>query len=292
MKTWRLISFIFIAIGMTAIQAHARDLKDIQQDGVIRHLGVPYANFVSGDGSGLDVELIQLFAKEIGVKYQYVEASWGSVISSLTGRQFTTAGTAVTLGDEVPVRGDLIANGLTVLPWRQQLLDFSRPTFPTQVWLVTSAASPMQPITPNDSIERDIEAVKKQLPLKSVLTIKATCLDPSLYALDKVGAKSIDFKGSLNDLAPAVLKGLADSTLLDVPDSLIALEKWPSQIKIIGPVSATQEMAVAFRKDSPELKQAFAAFLKNIWEDGTYAKMVQKYYPDVFDYYPEFFASR
>ena len=89
-----------------------------------------------------------------------------------------------------------------------------------------------------------------------------------------------------------MLKGLADSTLLDVPDSLIALEKWPSQIKIIGPVSATQEMAVAFRKDSPELKRAFAAFLQKLWEDGTYGKMVQKYYPDVFDYYPEFFASR
>jgi ABC-type amino acid transport substrate-binding protein len=283
---------LIITIGLAAVQASGRDLKDIQQDGVIRHLGVPYANFVSGDGRGLDVELIQLFAKEIGVEYQYVEASWSSVISSLVGRQYTTASNTVTLGDEVPVRGDLIANGLTVLPWRQQLLDFSRPTFPTQVWLVTSAASPLQPISPNGSIEKDIEAVKNQLPLKSVLTVKATCLDPSLYALDKVGAKSIDFKGSLNDLAPAVLKGLADSTLLDVPDSLIALEKWPSQIKIIGPVSATQEMAVAFRKDSPELKQAFAVFLKKIWENGTYAKMVQKYYPDVFDYYPEFFASR
>jgi ABC-type amino acid transport substrate-binding protein len=88
------------------------------------------------------------------------------------------------------------------------------------------------------------------------------------------------------------MKGEADATLLDVPDALVALDKWPGQIKILGPVSKQQEMGVAFRKDTPELYNAFAIFLKKIQQDGTYNSLVTKYYPDVFVYYPNFFIPK
>jgi hypothetical protein len=82
-----------------------RDLKEVLQAGVLRHLGVPYANFVTGSGDGLDVELIQLFAGHLGVRYEYVNSSWKQVIG------------------EQPIRGDLIANGFTMLPWREKIID-------------------------------------------------------------------------------------------------------------------------------------------------------------------------
>ena len=63
-------------------------------------------------------------------------------------------------------------------------------------------------------------------------------------------------------------------------------------MKILGPVSEQQEMAVGFRKDSPELQGAFAKFFKKIQEDGTYTNLVKKYYPDVFYYYPDFFTIK
>jgi ABC-type amino acid transport substrate-binding protein len=66
--------------------ALAADLQEIKEKGVIRHLGIPYANFVTGSGDGLDVELVKLFAQDLGVRYEYVEASWESVIGDLTGK--------------------------------------------------------------------------------------------------------------------------------------------------------------------------------------------------------------
>jgi ABC-type amino acid transport substrate-binding protein len=48
-------------------------------------------------------------------------------------------------------------------------------------------------------------------------------------------------------------------------------------------------MGVAFAKHSHLLKEAFNRFLAEIKADGTYRGLVQKYYPAVFDYYPEFF---
>lgn len=272
--------------------ATARDLQDIKKEGVLRHLGVPYANFVNGADRGLDVELMQLFSAETGVRYEYVPTNWKGVIGDLTGNKVIVEGDNVKIVDKVPIRGDVIANGLTVLPWRQKVLDFSAPTFPTQVWLVAGSRSDLRPIKPTGDLQRDIAMVKSLMAGKTVFGVTATCLDPALYNLDEVHAVSKLFGGSLNELAPAVLKGEAEATLLDVPDSLVALAKWPGEVKILGPVSEQQEMAVGFRKESPELQQAFARFYKKIWDDGTYAKLVKKYYPDVFYYYPDFFSGQ
>lgn len=72
---------------MTAT-AFAVDLADIRQRGALRHLGIPYANFVTTTGDrmdGLDVELIRLFAKHLGVRYELVETSWSEAFVDLTG---------------------------------------------------------------------------------------------------------------------------------------------------------------------------------------------------------------
>ncbi|MBV5306289.1 MAG: transporter substrate-binding domain-containing protein [Desulfobulbaceae bacterium] len=286
-----LLFFVFASACMIG-HAAARDLADIKKAGVLRHLGVPYANFVTGDGQGLDVEVMQLFAKEIGVKYLYVKTSWKDVIPDLTGKQVESDGDNVKITGEAPIRGDVIANGLTILPWRQKVLDFSAPTFPTQVWLVAGPQSSIKPIVPSGSIDGDIAAMKRSLAGKKILGKNKTCLDPKLYFLEDANAVTSLFEGDLNELAPAVISGVADATLLDVPDALVALDKWPDQIKILGPISRQQEMAVAFSKDMPELRQAFAVFLKKIWQDGTYTAMVTKYYPDVFGYYPDFFTLK
>ena len=168
-------------------------------------------------------------------------------------------------------------------------MDYSAPTFPTQVWLITDSRSSMMPIEPSGSTELDIKDVKKLLNGKTVFGKKNTCLDPSLYSLKDVNAVTSYFAGNLNELAPAVMNGAADSTLLDVPDVLVALAKWPGQIKVLGPVSSRQQMGVGFSKNSPELQRAFAGFYEKLKEDGTYRLLVRKYYPDVFDYFPEFF---
>jgi len=269
--------------------AAGRDLSEIREEGVLRHLGIPYANFITGDGSGLDMELMELFAKDIGVSYEYVPSTWDQVFGDLLGKEIKATGGRIEVGSEREMRGDVIANGLTVLPWRQQIIDFSAPTFPTQVWLVTSAESALHPITPSGTLSEDIRRTKALLAGKTVLGLAGTCLDLELYNLGEVQAIGRLFSGTLNDMAPAVLNGEVDTTLLDVPDALVAMAKWPGQVKVLGPVSEQQEMAVGFRKDSPELQEAFAQFYRSLKVDGRYRSLVEKYYPDVPDYYPDFF---
>lgn len=288
MWSGKLVLLLSLLVGTTV---WAWDLPEIRANGVLRHLGIPYANFVTGSGDGLDVEMMQLFARHLGVRYEYVETTWADVLGDLLGRRVRFDGKRVEWLDETPVRGDAIANGLTVLPQRQQVLDYSTPTFPSGVWLIARADSSLEPIKPSSDPQADIKATRLLLAECSVLVLSNTCLDPKLHNLEETGAtvRELPTIRNLNEMVPALLKGEADTTILDVPDALVALAKWPGQIKVIGPITGTQDMGVGFRKDSPQLREAFDQFFAKINREGIYPRLVRKYYPSVLDYYPDYF---
>lgn len=287
--------FKYLAVGLAclAFQVQAADLKEIQARGELRHLGIRYANFVTGDGDGFEVELVKGFAKHIGVKYTLVYTDFYSVIKDLLGKNVVRKGDEVTLEGDFPVKGDIIATGFTVLPWREKVLLYSAPTFPSQVLLLARADAPYKPIKGSPDLAKDIAETKAIIGSKSLLVMERTCLDPANYNLK---GKGIDLRAytkntNLNEMVPALLNGDAEFTLLDVPDALLDLQKWAGKIKVIGPISEEQQLAAAFPKSSPELRKAFDEYLKKIKADGTYDKLVQKYFPGIRRYFPDFFKK-
>jgi ABC-type amino acid transport substrate-binding protein len=285
-------ALITISALFVPLMATADGLADVKQRGVLRHLGVPYANFVTGAGDGMDVELMQQFAAWLGVDYEYVQTDWSSAIGDLIGENIKSRDGQLERLGKVPIKGDVIANGMTVIPWRQQVVLFGEATFPTQVWLLSRADSPVRPIRPTSSLVDDIVETKSVLDGKTLLGKLDTCLDPALYDMDRTGAKVSLFDGTLNELAPALLNDESEFTLLDVPDALVALQKWPGAIKVIGPVSEPQDMAPAFRPADAELQAAFNTFLGERKADGSFDALVLKYYPFVTDYFPDFVQTR
>jgi len=283
-------SMLSVLLGRAGL---ADDLDDVLARGEIRHLGINYANFVTGSGDGFDVELVQGFARHLGVRYTLVQSDFYTVVRDLLGKDVSRKGNDIELVGNFPVRGDIIATGFTKLAWREKIMLFSQPTFPSQVWLMARADSPLVPVKESGNLARDIEATKALIGGKSLLVMEKTCLDPAGYGLKGVG---IDLKAytkstNLNEMVPALLNGEADLTLLDVPDALLDLKKWAGRIKVLGPVSGEQEMAAAMRKSGPKLRDAFNAYLKNIRADGTYDALVEKYYPAIRRTLPGFFAT-
>lgn len=289
-----MVTLVFIISG----SAFADDLEDICQRGVLRHLGIPYANFVNStpDGlDGLDVELMQRFADHLGVAYEWVETSWPTVFGDLTGQTVHSEddGSVVVTG-HTEVRGDIIANGLTILPWRKEVVDFSVPTFPTGVWLIARVDSQIKPIKPSGDIHTDIDQVKNLLAGQTVLTMNGTCLDARLYDLYPTWAniRELDPNGSLDEIVPAIVKGFTETALIDIPNALVALLEWPGDIKIIGPISEPQQMAVAVPKSSPALLAEFNRFFLQLKASGAYDEMVQTYYPSNYLYLGGFFGVK
>ena len=290
--TSRLI--IFLTCALLASQAMAGDLPEIKSRGELRHLGIRYANFVTGAGDGFDVELAQGFAKHIGVKYRLVYTDFYSVIRDLLGKNVVRKGDEVTLEGNFPIKGDMIATGFTMLPWREQVLLYSQPTFPSQVLLIARAESSRKPIKGSDNLASDIKETKALIGKQSLLVMEKTCLDPANYGLKGSGIelKTYTKSSNINEMVPALLNRDADLSLLDVPDVILDLKKWAGKFKVLGPISEEQALAAAFPKDAPLLRDAFNDYLRKIKADGSYDKLVNKYYPGIRRYFPEFFAKK
>jgi ABC-type amino acid transport substrate-binding protein len=288
-------SFLFaVAISLAfPVAASAADLTEIKARGELRHLGIRYANFVTGAGDGLDVELMQGFAKEIGVEYKLVYSDFYHVLRDLLGKDVTRRQSEVSLSGDFEIRGDIIATGFTVLPWREAVVLYSEPVFPSQVVLIAPAQSDIAPIAGSDDLAQDILQAKSLIGQRSLLVMNSTCLDPANYGLANGGVdlKAYTKSSNLNEMVPALINGEADLSLLDVPDAILDLKKWAGQIKILGPISQRQELAVAFPKDAPQLRDAFNAYLRKVKSTGVYDRVVEKYYPGIKGYFPDFFAS-
>jgi ABC-type amino acid transport substrate-binding protein len=291
-----LCAALFLAVpGWSVHSANSATLEEIRERGVLRHLGVPYAHFVRPDEEGvdgLDVAMMREFARHLGVDYQWVPTTWSDALSDLTGKDIRPdTGEAFAHGEDREIRGDILANGLTILPWRKRVVRYSQPTFPTGVWLLARADSPIQPIKPSGDFATDLDRVRAILNGRSILAMENTCLDPELYGLEETGVEIRMFteSGNLGDLAPAVMNGAADATLLDIPDALVALQEWPGKIKVIGPISNPQYMGAAVRPGSSDLLDAFNHFFRDRWRDGSYRRWVNNHYPSVFLYLGDFF---
>ena len=281
------MAFLFVTSSWAA------DLAEIKQRGEIRHVGIRYANFVTGAGDGLDVELMQGFAKRIGVSYKLVYSDFYSVIRDLLGKDVVRKDGEVTLTGDYPVKGDVISTGFTMLPWREAILLYSDPVLPSQVLLVAPAESELQPIEDDVDLAADIANTRKAIGSRSVLVMERTCLDPTNYGLVNVGLdlKSYNKSANLNEMVPAMLNKEAELTLLDVPDAILDLRKWAGRIKILGPISGRQMLATAFPKDAPALRDEFNTYLSDIKASGVYDRLVDKYYPGIRRFFPEFFAK-
>ena len=142
-RTLLLINCVLIlSLALSSGSAFGGDLADVLKSGKLRHLGIPYANFISDQGDGLDVELMRLFADHLGVSYEFVTSTWSAIIPDLTGKTIRRSrGDDVVITGSTQVRGDMIATGFTVLQWREKVVDFAAATFPTGVWLIARADS-------------------------------------------------------------------------------------------------------------------------------------------------------
>lgn len=264
------------------------DIQEVLGRRVLRHLGVPHARFVTDRGEGFDVELMRCFARHLGVDYRFVETSWDKIIPDLTGQKASVEGPDVPAGGAELIRGDIAASGISILPASQELIRFSTPVFPTQIWLVARRDSPVHPIKPSGNVDEDIAAVKSLLAGRSILGKPGTGLDPTLYGLQSTGARMTHFSGPHSEMAPALVLGKAEMMILDVPDALIALDKWPEKLKVIGPVSPRQVTKCAFARDSSALLSAFNGFMEECRRDGTLYRLAHKYYPSASHYFPDF----
>ncbi|RNB60061.1 amino acid ABC transporter substrate-binding protein [Brevibacillus gelatini] len=199
----------------------------------------------SGKLTGYDVEVVTEVAKRIGVEPVFQETQWDAMFAGLDSKRF-----------------DVVANQVGIRPDRQEKYDFSNPYTVSTAVLVTHKDN-----TTVNGFE-DIKGLKAAQTLTSNLTDIAR----------KNGAEIVAVEG-FNQAIDLLTSKRVDITINDGLSLLDFLKQKPdTPIKIVAKDPNVAKNGFLFRKGSTELVDAFNKALDDMTQDGTLAKISEKWF--------------
>ena len=196
--------------------------------------------------TGYDVEVIEAVAEEAGWKLRFVQSTFDAIFPALDANRI-----------------DVIANQVTINPEREARYRFSEPYTFSRGVIVTAA---------------DTDDITTLADLKGRTTAQSETSNWAQVARD-AGARVQSVEG-FAQTAELLVQGRIDAT---VNDNIAVLDYLAStgsdDIKIAG--NAGEEIsrqALAFRKGDATLQREADAALAKLSEDGTLAKISEKYF--------------
>ena len=236
-------------------------LERIRETGEItvltRNNGHCYYNY-QDKPMGFEYDLAKAFADHLGVELEVRTTDWQDLFVDLRSG-----------------KGDFIAASLTVTPARRKLADFSDGYLTVQQRVIVHQS--------NYNLDE-----MEDLNGKTVYVRRGTSYEERLRELRERG---MDIKVRLHDEVPTeeFIRMVAEKEILvTVADSNIALlnRRYYPEVKVGFPLEEPQVLGWAVRKGNTSLKEAVNGFFEQIVENGTYAKIHDKYYGNVeiYDY--------
>lgn len=207
-----------------------------------------YTNGADGDVTGIDVDILNGIAKEIGVTTAYVKTPFDGIFAALA------AGSC-----------DMIASSVSITVERKQANDFSNGYFKIQQTILVRSA---------DAALKDLAALKG----KTVGAQSGTT--GSTFATAGAAANGYtvkDFTGA-DDLVTALKAGQVDAVIQDSPINGYAATQSGGAL-VVSKVfeGAGEEYGFVVPKDNPGLTAALNTGLDKLKADGTYKTILAKY---------------
>ncbi|PIT31145.1 amino acid ABC transporter substrate-binding protein [Snodgrassella alvi] len=198
---------------------------------------------------GFDIDMAREAAKRAGLNVELKPIDWSAKESELNSK-----------------RVDMLWNGLTITPQRQQQLLLSKPYMDNHQIIV---------VRPDSGINT-----------KADLNGKIVAVQDGSSAVDAVEAdqntaKSFKELKKYADNVTALMDVSAkrvDALVVDEVVGRYYVSKKPNEYKVLGDNFGTEQYAVAFRKDDQALEQKIQGALDSMKADGTSAKIATKWF--------------
>ena len=213
--------------------------------GVTIYKPMDYIDDETGEWTGFDAELAQMFAEELGVNCQIVIITWSQKVAELNSKQI-----------------DLVWNGMTASDELGEQIDFS----------VSYAKNAQVAVVKNDSTITTKDQIKN-----SKIAVEAGSAGQTV-ADEDIQASNIAPVTAQVDALNEVKAGTSDVAIIDITMAQSVVGKGEyANLKIVDGVSYGDEIfAVGLRKGS-DLKSKLDAFLKAKYADGTMTALAEKY---------------
>ena len=231
---------------------------------------IPYPpfEFEEGDGTltGFDVEIVRAIADKLGLENPddaWISTDFGTIFQQLArGNSFDVVVAAVTAYAPPDTEAAELAAE------RRKTVDFTDPYYPS-----------LQSLTVDVEASPDVQTADDLPDGAKVAVQRATT--GAFFAeenLTPMGVELVSF-----DKAPpmyqALIAGQVAGVFNDLPVSQDAIKDNPD-LQIVETFETGEEYAIAVAKDNPGLTEAINAALAEMFEDGTYAQIFTKYFPD------------
>ena len=220
-------------------------LDDVIQRGVLKvcmwpdYFGISYHNPKTGWFQGVDIDMSQALAKDLGVKVEYVETDFSRVISDIESGQCHIA-----------------MMGVGITPARAERVSFSQPYLKSDVYAVTT------------KVNRSIQQWKDlDQPGRVIAVQKGTFMEPLMLSLIKKGTVFVTSKPSERERE--VESGRADAFITDYPYSqrMLMNTDWARIISPEQPIQMTS-YAYAVPKGDETWLNRVNQFVRDIKKDG------------------------
>lgn len=225
-------------------------LATIQEAGVIK-VGTEgtYAPYTfhneDGDLTGYDVEVAQAVAEKLGVKAEFVETKWDSIIAGLDAKRF-----------------DIIVNQVGITEERQQKYSFSTPYTYTKGALIVVGTN------------KDIKSFEDLSGKKAAQSLTSNWGKTA----ESYGAELVGTDG-FNQSIDLVLAGRADATINDNLTYYDYITQKPdANVKIAALSEESSANAILIRQGNDTLVKAIDDALAELAEDGTLKQISEKYF--------------
>lgn len=222
------------------LAAHAQEALRVVTDATF-----PPMEFVKdGKRTGFDIELTEALAAAMGRKIEWIDIDFKGLIPALVSKRADLAMSAIYITDE-----------------RRKVVDFSDPYFAGGLVVLTPKAGPIKTLK-----DLDGKKVSVQVGTKSVSYLKDNH--------PKVERVEVEKNQEMFNLVEI---GRADAAVTGKPAAKIFAQAKPT-LTVLAEQLTTEDYGIAVRKDAPEIRDAVNAALKKIKADGTYDKLVNKWF--------------
>ncbi|MBT1164527.1 transporter substrate-binding domain-containing protein [Bifidobacterium felsineum] len=247
------VLFSLAACGSSSAgSSNASALEQVKQAGKIvfategTYAPFSYHDSKTNELTGYDVEVARAIAKEVGVKAEFAEGSFDSLLAGVDAKKYDTVADQISVTDE-----------------RKAKYDFSDAYTYSYGVVVTTKENP--------------KGIKSFDDIKGLQAAETGTSNWNKTAQEK-GATIVQ----VNDFGQAVdalTTGRADVTLNDGLAVLDYLKQKPNaDIKIVAKSDSARSAALPFRKGSEDLIKEVNKAIAKLQKDGTLTKISEKYF--------------
>ncbi|MEP7103040.1 MAG: transporter substrate-binding domain-containing protein [Burkholderiales bacterium] len=229
-----------LASVLMPIGAHSQEALRVVTDATF-----PPMEFVrDGKRTGFDIELVEALGAAMGRKIEWIDIDFKGLIPALVSKRADLAMSAIYITDE-----------------RRKVVDFSDPYFAGGLVVLTTKAGPIKSLK-----DLDGRRVSVQVGTKSVSWLKDNH--------PKVERVEVEKNQEMFNLVEI---GRADAAVTGKPAAKVFAQAKP-MLTVLAEQLTTEDYGIAIRKDAPEIRDAVNAALKKIKADGSYDKLVAKWF--------------